>query len=554
MVVSRVLITSALPYANGPLHFGHIAGAYLPADVYARFRRLLGDDVLYICGSDEYGIAITLNAERAGMGYQEYVDMYHKIHKDTFQRLGISVDFFSRTTNPFHKAVVQDFYKHLKSKGLIENHVAKQLYSEEDKRFLADRYVEGTCPKCNFDRARGDECQKCGADYDAVDLIKPRSKLSGSSLVLRDTEHAYLHLERMIDPLLDFAHQCSLRDHVRNFVVDYIKNLRPRAITRDLSWGVPVPDIPGKVFYVWFDAPIGYISGTMDWAASRGVPDAWKAFWLDNETEYVQFIGKDNVPFHAAIFPAMTLGQNINYKIVDSLVSSEFYLLEGFQFSKSEGNYVDMDSFLDTYSLDKLRYVLAATAPETSDSEFSFSDFKTRCNSELVGKFGNFINRVLAFAQKNGIHHLSYHCQHLNNVDKRLFASAREIVENIYKNYSQYSLRKACASIMELAALGNVYVNDQAPWKVLKSGDLSRVETILFCTCYVQKLLALISYPILPDSACEIWHMLNPKSLDLDQIDRDKHKIKNLWHDNYLDYTNESFSLSAPSLLFTIVD
>lgn len=549
---SRVLITSALPYANGPLHFGHIAGAYLPADVYARFRRLLGDDVLYICGSDEYGIAITLNAERAGMGYQEYVDMYHKIHKDTFDKLGISIDFFSRTTNPFHKDLVQDFYKELKSKGLIENQISLQLYSEEENRFLADRYVEGTCPKCGFDGARGDECQKCGADYEATDLVNPRSKLSGSQLVLKETEHAFLHLERMVDPLLAYIDTCYLPEHVRKFVTDYIKNLRPRAITRDLSWGIPVPDFPNKVFYVWFDAPIGYISGTMDWAASLNNPDAWKDFWLEESTEYVQFIGKDNIPFHAAIFPAMELGQSIPYKKMDALVSSEFYLLEGYQFSKSEGNYVDIDSFLDTYSLDKLRYVLAATAPETSDSEFTFIDFKTRCNSELVGKFGNFINRVLAFAEKNGFKELAYSTDLLEDQDRKFLDHAQKIVRDAQEHYSKYSLRKACCAIMELAALGNVYFNDQAPWKLLKEGFTHRVEAILFCACYCQKLLALISYPIIPGTAWEIWRMLSPKSLKLESLDKDR--VMDLWNIEFLNFSEEVFSLTTPQLLFTIVD
>ncbi|ASD30748.1 methionine--tRNA ligase [Chlamydia abortus] len=549
---SRVLITSALPYANGPLHFGHIAGAYLPADVYARFRRLLGDDVLYICGSDEYGIAITLNAERAGMGYQEYVNMYHKIHKDTFDKLGISIDFFSRTTNPFHKKLVQDFYTELQSKGLIENQISLQLYSEEENRFLADRYVEGTCPKCGFDGARGDECQKCGADYEATDLVHPRSKLSGSQLVLKETEHAFLHLERMVEPLLAYIDTCYLPEHIRKFVTDYIKNLRPRAITRDLSWGIPVPDFPNKVFYVWFDAPIGYISGTMDWAASLNTPEAWKDFWLEDSTEYVQFIGKDNIPFHAAIFPAMELGQSIPYKKMDALVSSEFYLLEGCQFSKSEGNYIDIDTFLDTYSLDKLRYVLAATAPETSDSEFTFMDFKTRCNSELVGKFGNFIHRVLVFAEKNGFKELAYSANLLEDQDKQFLDRAQQIVRDAQEHYSQYSLRKACCAIMELAALGNVYFNDQAPWKLLKEGLSHRVEAVLFCACYCQKLLALISYPIIPGTAWEIWRMLSPKSLQLDSLDKDR--VVDLWNRELLNFSEEVFSLTAPQLLFTIVD
>ncbi|AAF38466.1 methionine--tRNA ligase [Chlamydia pneumoniae] len=548
----KVLITSALPYANGPLHFGHIAGVYLPADVYARFRRLLGDDVLYICGSDEFGIAITLNADREGLGYQEYVDMYHKLHKDTFEKLGFALDFFSRTTNPFHAELVQDFYSQLKASGLIENRISEQLYSEQEQRFLADRYVEGTCPRCGFDHARGDECQSCGADYEAIDLIDPKSKISGVELVKKETEHSYFLLDRMKDALLSFIQGCYLPDHVRKFVVDYIEHVRSRAITRDLSWGIPVPDFPGKVFYVWFDAPIGYISGTMEWAASQGNPDEWKRFWLEDGVEYVQFIGKDNLPFHSVVFPAMELGQKLDYKKVDALVVSEFYLLEGRQFSKSEGNYVDMDKFLSSYSLDKLRYVLAATAPETSDSEFTFLDFKTRCNSELVGKFGNFINRVLAFAEKNHYDKLSYHSVVLEDSDRAFLEEVRQLVRDAEKCYREYSLRKATSVIMSLAALGNVYFNQQAPWKLLKEGTRERVEAILFCACYCQKLLALISYPIIPESAVAIWEMISPKSLE--NCNLDTMYARDLWKEEILDVINEEFHLKSPRLLFTTVE
>ncbi|WP_080141372.1 methionine--tRNA ligase [Chlamydia suis] len=550
MEPSRILITSALPYANGPLHFGHITGAYLPADVYARFQRLLGKEVLYICGSDEYGIAITLNAELAGMGYQEYVDMYHKLHKDTFNKLGISVDFFSRTTNSYHPTIVQDFYRNLQEKGVIGTQITEQLYSEEEEKFLADRYVVGTCPKCGFDRARGDECQQCGADYEAKDLKDPCSKLTGGALTLRKTEHAYLHLERMKEELLAFVENIYLRPHMRNFVVDYIKNLRPRAVTRDLSWGIPVPGLENKVFYVWFDAPIGYISGTMDWAASIGDPEAWKNFWLDDQVTYTQFIGKDNTSFHAVIFPAMEMGQTIPYKKVDALVTSEFLLLEGFQFSKSEGNFIDMDAFLETYSLDKLRYVLAAIAPETSDSEFSFQEFKTRCNSELVGKFGNFVNRVIAFAVKNDCTELSN--PQLEQKDLEFIAESQTLVKEAANHYQQYSLRKASSMLMELAALGNGYFNDQAPWKLAKEGNRNRVQAILFCACYCQKLLALISYPIMPETAWKIWEMISPRSLDLTSQDPDR--LQSLWTEAFFDYSKETFSLKEPELLFTIVE
>ena len=378
----------------------------------------------------------------------------------------------------------------------------------------------------------------------------PRSKLTGGTLTLRKTEHAYLHLERMKEELLAFVENIYLRPHMRNFVVDYIKNLRPRAVTRDLSWGIPVPGLENKVFYVWFDAPIGYISGTMDWAASIGDPEAWKKFWLDDQVTYTQFIGKDNTSFHAVIFPAMEMGQTIPYKKVDALVTSEFLLLEGFQFSKSEGNFRDMDAFLETYSLDKLRYVLAAIAPETSDSEFSFQEFKTRCNSELVGKFGNFVNRVLAFAVKNDCTELSN--PQLEQKDLEFIAEAQALVKEAANHYQQYSLRKASSTLMELAALGNGYFNDQAPWKLAKEGNRNRVQAILFCACYCQKLLALISYPIMPETALKIWEMISPRSLDLTSQDPDR--LQSLWTEAFFDYSKEAFSLKEPELLFTIVE
>ncbi|ANH78907.1 methionine--tRNA ligase [Candidatus Chlamydia sanziniae] len=549
---TRVLITSALPYANGPLHFGHITGAYLPADAYARFRRLLGDEVLYICGSDEYGIAITLNADRMDLEYQEYVDIYHKLHKDTFDKLHFSFDFFSRTTNPFHQDIVQDFYNQLLKRGLIEKRLTEQLYSEEENRFLADRYVEGTCPRCSFNKARGDECQRCGADYEAIDLIHPRSKVSGVPLILKQTEHSYFLLDNMKEQLRTFIADCYLSDHVRKFVVDYIEKVKPRAITRDLSWGIPVPDFPDKVFYVWFDAPLGYISATMEWAASQGNTEVWKRFWLDPEVDYVQFIGKDNLPFHAVIFPAMEMGQSLPYKRVNAIVSSEFYLFEGRQFSKSDGNYIDMQAFLATYSVDKLRYVLAATAPETSDSEFTFEDFKIRCNSELVGKLGNFINRVLAFAEKNNYTQLLYNPDLFDDCDRSFLKDIGNLIQEVYECYNRYSLRKVTSKIMELAALGNVYFNHQAPWRLLKTGARKRIEAILFCACYCQKLLALISYPIIPESALAIWKMLAPKSLENRSVDITY--ARDLWNSDFLNPINEEFKLQSPWLLFTTVD
>jgi methionyl-tRNA synthetase len=358
----KILITSALPYANGQLHFGHIAGAYLPADCYARFARLQGSDVLYICGSDEYGIAITLSADLAGRSPQAHVDLFHAINKDLFAQLNFSFDHFSRTTWKGHVPTVQQFFLDLLAHGYIEERVTDQLYSPQDNRFLADRYVVGTCPKCGFTEARGDECQRCGSSYEATDLKNPRSKLTNAPLVLKATKHWFLLFDRFKDQLTQWLAEKNWKANVRNFAQSYIDDLKPRAITRDGEWGIPIPlpGTEGKVLYVWFDAPIGYISATQEWAQLNGKPDAWKDYWLDPETTYVQFIGKDNIPFHAVFFPAMEMGQNQPYKKVDQLPANEFLNLEGRQFSKSDGWTIDLADFFQNFTADQIRYTLAA--------------------------------------------------------------------------------------------------------------------------------------------------------------------------------------------------
>jgi methionyl-tRNA synthetase len=309
-VRKRVLITSALPYANGPLHFGHIAGAYLPADCYARFERLMGSDVLYVCGSDEDGVAITLSAEKQGRTPEEHTEINHKLIQDFFSKMGIAFDHYSRTTNRFHAPIVQSFFSELQKGGYIDEKEAPQLYDEKNKRFMADRYVVGTCPKCGYDQARGDECGKCGASYEATDLLNPRSKLSDAPLSIRNTRHWYLRFDLFKEELHAFLEKKDWKPNVTNFAKQYIDDLRERAITRDLKWGVPVnaENAEGKVFYVWFDAPIGYISATQEWADKKGDPEAWKTYWQSPDTHFVQFLGKDNIPFHALFFPAMMMG------------------------------------------------------------------------------------------------------------------------------------------------------------------------------------------------------------------------------------------------------
>lgn len=510
MTQEKILITSALPYANGPLHFGHIAGAYLPADCYARFQRLQQNDVLFICGSDEYGIAITMSADLAGRSPQEHVNIYHQINKDFFEHLNISFDHYSRTTWDGHFAPVQQYFKDLQKNGFIEERVTEQLFSEADQKFLADRYVVGTCPKCGFTEARGDECPSCGASYEATDLKNPRSKLSGAPLVLKKTKHWFLLLEKFKDKLLDWLETKNWKPNVINFVKGYIDDLHARAITRDMTWGVPLPlkDTEGKVLYVWFDAPIGYISATQEWAIKKGEKHAWKNYWLDQKTKLVNFIGKDNIPFHAVIFPAMTMGQDLPLKLVDELPANEFYNLEGRQFSKSEGWTIDLEEFFQKFTSDQIRYAIAANAPETSDSEFTWKDFQARCNSDLLGKLGNLVNRVLVFA-KNNCQGVAPALDALQPVDSEFLETIRRLAGEAAAAYSSFKVRKASQIVMELAQAGNVYFDTKRPWQDAKSADRRpALQTTIACCLECLKALALIADPIIPATSQKIWELL----------------------------------------------
>lgn len=510
----KVLITSALPYANGPLHFGHIAGAYLPGDCFARFERLKGNDVLYICGSDEYGIAITLNAEMAGRTPQEHVDLFHAVNKELFNKLNFSFDHYSRTTWPGHVKTTQQFFSDLLANGYIEERITEQLYSEQDKKFLADRYVIGTCPKCGFTEARGDECPKCGASYEATDLSNPRSKLTGSTLVCKLTNHWFLRFDLFKEKLHDWIAKKEWKPNVVNFAKGYIDDLKARAITRDMKWGIPLP-LPGteeKVLYVWFDAPIGYISATQEWAQLHGKPEAWKDYWLDPKTYHVQFIGKDNIPFHAVFFPAMIMGQNTPYKLVDDLPANEFYNLEGRQFSKSEGWTIDLDTFFTQFTADQIRYAIASNAPESQDAEFTWKDFQARCNAELLGKYGNLVNRTLVFAHNNCERKIP-EMKHLSELDQQFMDKIQQLVKDAEEAYSHFRLRKASQIVMELAQLGNVYFDAKKPWIANRSA-LTHQDMFNAIGCCIQclKVLALLSFPIIPETAEAVWKMLGFKT------------------------------------------
>jgi methionyl-tRNA synthetase len=535
----KILITSALPYANGQLHFGHIAGAYLPADCYARFERLRGHQVLFICGSDEYGIAITLAADLAGSTPQAHVDLFHKINKDLFDQLSFSFDNFSRTTWKGHVPIVQQFFKDLLANGYIEEKVTDQLYSPQDNRFLADRYVVGTCPKCGYLEARGDECQRCGSSYEATDLKNPRSKLTGAPLVLKPTKHWFLRFDLFKDKLSDWISKKNWKSNVINFAKSYIDDLKPRAITRDGDWGVPIPlpHTEGKVLYVWFDAPIGYISATKEWAEKSGKPEAWKDYWLDPQTNYVEFIGKDNIPFHAVFFPAMELGQNQPYKTVDELPANEFLNLEGRQFSKSEGWTIDLADFFNHFTADQIRYVLAANAPESQDSEFTWKDFQTRCNSELLGKYGNLANRVLVFLQ-NQLQGKAPQGKPSVFIDE-----VRKLAAEAAVAYEQFHLRRASQIMMQITQAGNVYFDENKPWALAKTpATRPQMEAVLYDCLECLKILALVSSPIIPATAQKLWEMLGYKT----ELAQQK------WDDVLKQEISEK--LPAPQVLFKRVE
>ncbi len=504
MARKKILITAALPYANGPLHFGHIAGAYLPSDCYARFQRLIGNDVLFVCGSDEHGVAITLSAELAHRTPKEHVEVYHQMNKAFFELLEISFDHYGRTTNPIHVPTTQEFYHALERKGFIEKRRENHLYSEKEKRFLADRYVVGTCPKCGYTEARGDECQSCASSYEATELKNPRSKLTGAPLTLKPSTHLYLLFNLFKERLSEWIKEKKWKENVLRFSKQYIDDLKARAITRDSDWGIPVPNHPGKVFYVWFDAPIGYISISKEWAEKLGKPNLWEDYWLNPECKLIHFIGKDNIPFHTVFFPAMLMGQEHPYKLPDEVPANEFLNLEGRQFSKSDGWTIDLADFFNRFSVDQIRYTLAANAPETSDSEFSWKDFQMRCNAEILGKLGNFVNRVLVFTSKHFDGKVPKAA-----IDEPFQKQMAHLVDISAQCFEKFQLRKASQTLMELAQMGNVYFDSMKPWVLVKDPEKrTQLETAIFQCTECIKNLALLASPIIPHTAQKIWEML----------------------------------------------
>ncbi len=507
----RHTITAALPYTNGPIHIGHMAGVYVPADIYARYLRLKGDEVLFICGSDEHGVAISMKAKKDGITPKEVIDKYHGIIDKTFNDFGISFDYYGRTSSNVHHETAQEFFKAIHDKGGFETETTEQLYDAKEVQFLADRYVVGTCPKCQNPEAYGDQCESCGSSLNANDLINPKSAISGETPSLKTTTHWYLPLDRYEAFLRSWileGHQKDWKPNVLGQVKSWLDDgLKPRAVTRDLSWGIPVPVDGGenKVLYVWFDAPIGYISATKEWAAKEGKD--WAPYWQDENTELVHFIGKDNIVFHCIIFPAVLKAMG-SYILPKNVPANEFLNLEGQKLSTSKNWAVWLHEYLEDFpdQQDVLRYVLTANAPETKDNDFTWHDFQTRNNSELVAIFGNFINRVMVLMKKY-YESVVPDPNEFSTVDTGTLETLAAAPLKIGSLIEQYKFRAACQEMMQLARLGNKYLADEEPWKLIKTNP-ERVATIMHTAMQVAAGLAVLSEPFLPHTAKKLQNML----------------------------------------------
>ncbi|HNZ71149.1 MAG TPA: methionine--tRNA ligase, partial [Prolixibacteraceae bacterium] len=514
----RTLITSALPYANGPVHIGHLAGVYVPADIYARYLRMKGEEVAFIGGSDEHGVPITIKAKNEGVTPQDVVDKYHNIIKDSFARFGISFDVYSRTSAKVHHETASEFFKKLYDEGKFIEKTSEQYYDEEAKQFLADRYIIGTCPKCGNEKAYGDQCEACGSSLNATDLINPKSTLSGNIPVMKETKHWYLPLDQYEPWLREWileGHK-EWKSNVYGQCKSWIDGgLNPRAVTRDLDWGVPVPvdGADGKVLYVWFDAPIGYISATKE------LTPEWKKWWKDPETRMLHFIGKDNIVFHCIIFPAMLKAEG-TYILPENVPANEFLNLEGDKISTSRNWAVWLHEYLEEFpgKEDVLKYVLTANAPETKDNDFTWKDFQARNNNELVAILGNFVNRALVLTQKyyNGVVPAA---GELLDVDKDALAQIVSLKADVEKSLDTFRFREALKIAMDMARLGNKYLADMEPWKVVKT-DEERVKTIMNTCLQIAANLTIVFAPFLPYTMNKLRGFLNMEHLNWSELGR----------------------------------
>lgn len=519
----RTTVTAALPYANGPVHIGHLAGVYVPADIYVRYLRLKGREVLFVCGSDEHGVPVTIRAKKEGCSVQDVVDRYHGIIKKSFADFGISFDIYSRTTSKTHHQFAADFFKTLYEKGKFVEMTTEQFYDVETKQFLTDRNIKGECPRCHSEGAYGDQCEKCGATLSPEELINPVNAINGNPLVKKATKHWYLPLEQYQEWLEEWI----LKEHKewRSNVYGQCKSwldggLKPRAVTRDLDWGIPVPveGAEGKVLYVWFDAPIGYISNTKELCEKE--PEkwgTWQKWWQDPESRLVHFIGKDNIVFHCIVFPAM-LKAHGGYNLADNVPANEFLNLEGKKISTSKNYAVWLNEYLEELPnrQDELRYVLTANAPETKDNDFTWADFQARCNNELVAVYGNFVNRALQLTQKyyNGIVPA---CGELTETDKATLAEFADVKDKVEVLIENFKFREAQKEAMNLARIGNKYIADEEPWKVIKT-DPERVKTVIYISLQLTANLAIAFEPFLPFSSAKLREMIAMDELNWEDL------------------------------------
>ena len=513
---NRTLVTAALPYANGGVHIGHLAGVYVPSDIYVRYLRLRKQEVLFVCGSDEHGVPVTIRARKEGCTVQEVVDRYHQLIKQSFEDFGISFDIYSRTTSDTHKKVASDFFRTLYDKGEFLERESEQYYDEEAKTFLADRYITGECPHCHNPNAYGDQCEKCGKDLSPTELINPESKVSGSKPVLRKTKHWYLPLDKHQEWLGPWiASHPEWRPNVSGQCKSWLDmGLQPRAVSRDLDWGIPVPveGAEGKVLYVWFDAPIGYISNTKEL-----LPDTWEKWWKSEDTRLLHFIGKDNIVFHCIVFPAMLKAEG-SYILPDNVPSNEFLNLEDDKISTSRNWAVWLHEYLQDFpgKQDVLRYVLTANAPETKDNNFTWADFQARNNNELVAVYGNFVNRALQLTQKYYEGEVPA-CGELTESDRATIEEFRGVKAEVERLLDTFRFRDAQKEAMNLARIGNKYLADAEPWKVIKT-DPERVKTILYVSLQLVANLAIAFEPFLPNSSAKLREMLANPELTWEQL------------------------------------
>jgi methionyl-tRNA synthetase len=527
----RHTITAALPYANGPLHIGHLAGAYIPADIYARYLRLKGKDVAFVCGSDEHGAAIPIRAKKEGISPQKIIDKYHTIIKKSFEDFGISFDNYARTSSKTHHKMASEFFNELNTKNIFIEKESEQLYDIEENQFLADRYVEGECPKCGFEEAYGDQCESCGSSLNATDLINPKSKLSGNIPSLKKTKHWFLPLNNF-EEFLNKWFLKEKKDDWKTNVLGQVKSwinegLKPRAITRDLDWGIPVPikEAIGKVLYVWFDAPIGYISSTIEWAERKNID--WKPYWQDPNTELVHFIGKDNIVFHCIIFPSI-LSASGKYILPSNVPANEFLNLEGQKISTSKNWAIWLHEYMEDFPemQDTLRYVLTTNAPENKDNDFTWKDYQAKNNNELVAILGNFVNRVVVLTHKyyNG---KTPEILTLNENEKNLIDEVYSFPKKIGVSIEKFKFREAINLMIDLARLGNKYLADTEPWKVIKTDESHKVDTIMNISIQICGVLSLICEPFLPNTSKKLKNQFNIKTIKWEDINRNNPVISN---------------------------